>query len=297
MDFFGKLKNKLFNHEMDADLLAWKSSSNPMLTEDQLKSWDENGFLVLEKFFSDDRINGVNKLIDELWNKRKDSNLVIDAFIGTDKERRMKFADAEDVVRNEPYKLNDLFLEYKEVRDLVLDPKLCLAMADLLEGDPMVCNGLSFERGSQQDFHFDTFYMPPPVENKMVATWIALEDATAESGPLRYYPGSHNIEPYHFSDGRLNAIEDEMDAFNEYIREQLDFFSLEPVTFLPDKGDVLIWHAQLLHGGDVIEDKELTRKSLVSHYFRASDFPPDRVHTYEKGRHMLLREHQGVSDI
>ena len=297
MDLFGKIRRKIFGNNIDADLLAWEGAAGPVLTEDQLRFWNENGYLVLENFFPDNRIDRVNALIDEIWQNRKDSQLVIDAFIGTDREKRMSFAETGEEVRKEPYKLNDLFLEYDDVRDLVLDEKLCRIMADLLKGDPLVCNGLSFERGSQQDFHFDTFYMPPPVSNKMVASWIALEEAGPESGPLRYYPGSHNIDPYHFSDGRLNAIEGEMDNFREYIRQQLDFFGLEATTFLPKKGDVLIWHAQLFHGGGEIEDKEATRKSLVSHYFRAADFPADRVKSYGKGRHALVKEHQRISDL
>ena len=62
----------------------------------------------------------------------------------------------------------------------------------------------NLEFGSQQEFHFDTFRMPAPIENKMVAAWIALEDVHPDSGPLRYYPGSHKIPPFRFSDRRLN---------------------------------------------------------------------------------------------
>ena len=33
------------------------------------------------------------------------------------------------------------------------------------------------------------------------------------------------------------------------------------------KGDVLIWHANLMHGGNKHVDKSKTRKSMVFHYF------------------------------
>ena len=46
---------------------------------------------------------------------------------------------------------------------------------------------------------------------------------------------------------------------------------LEERTFLPKKGDVLIWSADLAHGGSPATDPSLTRKSLVGHYC------PDRV--------------------
>ena len=41
----------------------------------------------------------------------------------------------------------------------------------------------------------------------------------------------------------------------------------QPVPFLAKKGDVLIWHANLVHGGMPIEDKNTTRKSMVIHYY------------------------------
>ena len=36
--------------------------------------------------------------------------------------------------------------------------------------------------------------------------------------------------------------------------------------FRPGKGDALIWHADLVHGGAKRERRELTRQSLVSHF-------------------------------
>ena len=33
------------------------------------------------------------------------------------------------------------------------------------------------------------------------------------------------------------------------------------------KGDVFIWHANLIHGGSPIKDHSLTRKSMVIHYY------------------------------
>jgi ectoine hydroxylase-related dioxygenase (phytanoyl-CoA dioxygenase family) len=40
----------------------------------------------------------------------------------------------------------------------------------------------------------------------------------------------------------------------------------ERKTFIASKGDVLIWHGMLIHGGDTIRNPCLTRKSYVCHY-------------------------------
>lgn len=271
-------------------------SGSSTITLEQRKFWRENGYLVLPKMFDETRLDQINSLVDQLWASRKNSNnpLVIDIFIGTPNEKRILFRDAPDEARRHPYKLNDLFLESELVRETITYPTLCRVVADLLEGDPLVCNSLTFERSSQQRFHFDTFYMAPPVLNRMVASWVALEDCHENSGPLVYYPGSHLIPPYYFSDGRLYQIGNEMDAFDRYIDSEIKNRDLKSTTFPARKGDVLIWHAQLYHGGSPIKDMSLTRKSLVTHYFRTIDFPASDCEMIAPGRHYLKRIHQKV---
>jgi len=51
---------------------------------------------------------------------------------------------------------------------------------------------------------------------------------------------------------------------------------LERRLMLAGKGDVIFWHAALVHGGSPAADRRLTRKSLVSHYSTVSGYPRDR---------------------
>jgi len=261
-----------------------------------LSFWQDNGFLILKGFFPPDRCRQITDLLDRTWQDRQraDNPLVIDAFLDRPGGQRMYLRDAPDEARKHPYKLNDLFLELQPVREMVLDPLLCDYLRALLEGDPLICNSLNFEYGSQQGDHIDTFYMPPPVTNRLVVSWIALEPARADAGPLRYYPGSHKITPYLFSHGRLHSIEAEMPAFYEYIYAECGKLGIKPISFLAEPGDVFIWHAQLLHGGSHIESVGLTRRSLVTHYFRAQDFPASAMKAAGPGRYFLDRGHQPV---
>lgn len=245
------------------------------LSTEQQQQWSDLGYLLLPGFFSADQINHINDLIDRLWRQRKtlDAQYVIDIFVETDREKRVYFSDAPMDARKQPYKLNDLFLSQAAVREMIVGKALGPILAELLQGSPMVCNTLNFEFGSQQDYHFDTFYMPSPTPNKMVASWIALEDATPHNGPLSYFPGSHKIPPYHFSNGSTIVVNDEMPQFRDYVFKQIEQRGLQAETLMASKGDVLIWHSQLFHGGSEIKDKSKTRKSLVTHYFTNEDFP------------------------
>jgi ectoine hydroxylase-related dioxygenase (phytanoyl-CoA dioxygenase family) len=263
------------------------------LTVEQLAFWQQNGYLVLRGFFSAAEVDPITDLVERLWAERAKlvDSTVVDLYIGTPAEQRVLLRDAPPEAKDVPYKINNLYLDHPIVRETVCHPRLAAVLGQLLEGAPLVCNSLCFERGSQQPAHFDTFFMPPPVANRMCASWIALEDATEASGPLFYYPGSHLIRPYLFSHGELNIVKSELPEFQAYIERELAERALQQERFAAKKGDVFIWHAQLFHGGCRILDPRETRRSIVTHYFRAKDFLPSRVVELGPGRHYLKRPH------
>lgn len=263
-----------------------------------VERWRDDGFVLLRGFFSRDRVGTANALIDRLWSERRKflCPVTIDVGIECRDQRRILLKDADESDRLRPYKINDLYLEYPEIRDLVLDERLCQVLRTLFKGTPMVCNTLNFEYGSQQLDHIDTLYMPSRKPGGMVASWIALDKITQDNGPLRYWPGSHRIPPYYFSHGKTNAVADEMPEFNAYIEREVDRRGLRAETLDAEPGDVFIWHSQLLHGGCPIKDLGMTRRSLVTHYFRRQDY---RHHFWRLRRHhpdgcFYRRRHQAV---
>lgn len=239
-----------------------------------IDEWHKNGYIILRGFFDAARVQLINQLVEKLWSTRHNnaSKLTIDTGLGTPSAKRSRLASVNDAVRNSPYKLNDLYLDYDEVRQMVLDKEIARIVGKLLDGKALVFNTLNFEYGSGQDDHVDTFYMPPRQANRMLATWTALEKISPDSGPLRYYPGSHLIPPYLFSHGKTNVIGNELPAFYHYMKQELEKRNIEPVTFIAKPGDVFIWHAQLFHGGSPIINPLQTRRSLVTHYYRTAEY-------------------------
>jgi len=47
---------------------------------------------------------------------------------------------------------------------------------------------------------------------------------------------------------------------------------IEPHYFHAKKGDVLIWHANLIHGGSMRRNLQLSRRALVCHFFVKGSF-------------------------
>ncbi len=237
--------------------------------------------------------------LDQLWAKRQQQcDVAIDVYFDLPQEARLRFSKVSDKVRAHPYKILDLHLVDSVIRDACADVRIVNALRCLLGANPLVCNSLLFEWGSQQYPHFDTFFMPSTTRNMMAAAWIALDRVTETNGPLYYYPKSHLIEPYRFSDGRMNAILSEVktgaaDHIDQIIRQH----GLVRELFMPAPGDVLIWHAQLLHGGSAIVDRSKRRRSLVTHYWTDIDYPREEQRIdLGNGRWLLRKPHQFVID-
>ena len=247
------------------------------LSSAQRAQWDAEGVLTLRDFMTREEIKRVRAVVDDEWTGRPGNDHEVDVNSGPLAGRAYKMHSVDPSVRNECYKLNNLFGRRAEIRQVALAPKLKAVCAALLEGEPLICNSLNFERGSQQEFHIDTWYMPPPVEGRMVVASIVIDDVDADNGPVAYYAGSHKIPPYRFSDGRLNEIPSEKPQCKAYLQREIEARGLRETEFHGKSGDVLIWHAQLLHAGRPIKDLQRTRSSLVVHYWRASDLPKDHV--------------------
>ena len=279
----------------------WNTLKKVLSSKDNLSelktSYDENGFLVLKNFFSQEELAAFDSDVQNIWQNRQSEGgeITIDILEGDLTGQRLKLKDAPDSALDCAHKVNDLYLESGACRNLNLNKKLCGILKELFSDDPLVINSLSFRKGSQQPHHFDTYFMPPPVQNQMVVSSICLEDQSTDAGPLSYYPGSHKIEPYVFSHGGIHLAPGEMKHATAYIEEEIEKNNLKAETFIGNAGDVFIWHAQLYHGGLPINDENKTRKTLVTHYWRRKDVEAERVALTPEGESYLAKDHLTVA--
>lgn len=211
---------------------------------------------------------------------------MVDILSGEDEHKSYRMHEAKPEHKAEVYKLNNLFYTHGGIRKVALSPVISEAVKSLLDGEGMICNSLNFERGSQQPFHLDTWFMPPYVEDKMVAANIALEPMDEDNGPFTYYPGSHKIPYWTFSHGGTSSVEIELPRCLEYMEDEIAKRGLKAETFACEAGDVFLWHARLFHGGSPIRDRSRTRKSLVVHYWRKGDVERSRVKEDAAGAHL-----------
>lgn len=254
----------------------YRSAASTDVSEFDLSTW-RDGYVILPGLISSERCDEMRAETCRLWEERASLSqaIDIDVFLNTPEEAKVRLADAPEAAYDHPFKINNLYFFNPIVRDVVMDEKLGRVLRYLLDGDPVALTSLNFRKGSEQGLHLDTFYMPPALPHRMVAAWVALEDVTEENGPLTYVPGSNRIPPYFFDGHRMtiNHSEAEYREFGVYFSEKIEASQLRPTTFMAKKGDVLIWHSLLFHGGSPITKEGATRESLVAHYFAAADYP------------------------
>jgi ectoine hydroxylase-related dioxygenase (phytanoyl-CoA dioxygenase family) len=256
------------------------------------KKWQEDGYVVLPKFYSDAEIDAAEAAKDQAW-AEPTSRVVVDDL---DRDVRLRIGDVDSTARiAHRFKVNDLYLESTAVRRLALNRRLSPILKSLLRNTPVLCNSLHFEHGSTQADHVDSLYMTPRSRGHLLAIWVAREDCHMDAGPLRYYPGSHKIEQYVFSTGSNHTVSDEMGQWSAYMQDQVAQRGLKPQVFAAQRGDVFIWSAYLLHGGSPILTPGKTRKSIVFHYFSEEDSRALGLQLVpEAGGYWVHRAHQSV---
>jgi ectoine hydroxylase len=216
--------------------------------EQQLLKWHKQGFLIWNNFLNDELVEAINNEIDVLLDKNKvDFN----------------------------YTGRKIFNAYKvsyTIRKVMKDKNLLKLLSFILDRKVIPFQSINFLKGSEQQAHSDSIHMTTFPKGYMIAAWFALEDITLEQGPISYYPGSH-ILPYITNADYENTSNQFMldgNANKKFEAKTLTVIKenhLQKEIFLAKKGDVFIWHANLIHGGEEQLNKSLTRKSMVVHFF------------------------------
>ena len=109
--------------------------------------------------------------------------------------------------------------------------------------------------------HADGWYLDTDPPGSLVGAWFALENIDKRAGPFFVMPGSHRVPPL---DRARYPLHEE---FRRATLEMVDEHGFKPLGMPIDKGDVILWHPFLVHGGFSNRDPRFSRKSLTSHFF------------------------------
>ena len=191
-----------------------------------------------------------------------------DAFIDTIVNKITPMYNQESFEQRHPgVRIQDGWKQIEEVRQLATNKTVLAALEQLFGRRALPFQTLNFPIGTGQLAHSDTLHFNSIPASFMVGVWVAMEDIDEDNGPLIYYPGSHKLEEYSMESFGLEAGYHNYANYEQEIQKVLAEFKLEPEYGIANKGDIIIWHANLLHGGAPQKDRARTRHSQVTHYF------------------------------
>jgi phytanoyl-CoA hydroxylase len=230
---------------------------------------DNDSKIVANKFMSDGFLVIKGDISDEQCNE------TITSF----NELAARNASYFDPFRDENgylQRIVNLHLTLDSLLSLFTSAKNTLKFQDQLFQRPAsIYTTLYFERGSSQTIHRDTPYFTTRPEYNYFGTWFALEDANSENGCLEVIRGGHLIKEFDRTEMAVKKFGSpdqippiEQGIFDEYqsaVIASYEARGLKKEKIELRKGDVLIWHPQLPHGGSAILDGSKTRHSIVMH--------------------------------
>ncbi len=213
-----------------------------------LRHFIDEGFLVLDDFIPEAWCDQVNRDLDSL------------------------IASGTLHYRHKGQRVEHLFEHSKATRDLWAHPEILRILSAIYDDVALPCQTLNFIHGSQQDAHQDLIHLTPFPAGMMCGVWVALEDIHPDAGPLVVYPRSHRLPRLYTRTVPVDKVTDDNWArfasiYSPRLMKLITESGIEPVYYTPKAGSVLIWHEALAHGGSRRKDDDLTRKSMVSHYF------------------------------
>jgi hypothetical protein len=112
------------------------------------------------------------------------------------------------------------------------------------------------------------------------------QDITPENGPLKYHPGSHKFAHYYNEhigfDVSKRTSKPSQKLYHDVWNALVEKYNCPKEHFFAKKGQALIWSAHLLHGGEVVQNPDVTRWSQVTHYYfeNCSYFTPMTSDTF-----------------
>jgi len=268
-----ELQSDLWLDQPDAHLRIDERLAAGLITPDEaarLRTFVDFGFLTfpidLDEGFCkafDDDVNG-------FWTDRP-----ADLAVSPPMEGPISFRDWDGKVKAPGYRIPDMHSHSDRALDIYLHPEL-FRMVELIYGERAIAfQSLYFEYGSQQSLHRDPMFVFTDPPTHLLASWVALEDVTEESGPLAYVPGSHRLPWFEFTPGSIlcghEITKERREEFNSTTEALMHERGLQVERLTCRRGDAFIWHYGLVHGGTRIADKAFTRKSFVTHYCTAAD--------------------------
>ena len=227
-----------------------------MFTQQMKDSYETNGFLVVDRLFSEPELAGVRQRIDALIADPESRPEGVG--VGREGDTKPETKGTGDVrgasflVRFDPF-----------FQDFARSPALLEHARGLLGPRVKVFRDQALfkpPRGQAKPLHQDQSYFLVEPADDLVTAWIALDEATLENGCMTYVPGSHKHGIF--------PISPDPDRPVHHIPDTGALDLPEAVHCPVPAGSVIFHHGCTLHAS-ADNNTDTWRKALIMHFSTA----------------------------
>jgi ectoine hydroxylase-related dioxygenase (phytanoyl-CoA dioxygenase family) len=220
-----------------------------MTRDDQVASFREHGYLVVDDAFSVDEIEALRESLAALEHRARH------VAESTDRLKLTLFGAEGRAIQQiaDPHEIGG------EWMDLAADPRI-LDLVEALIG-PNICLYYSMlmmkpaRSGAPAPWHQDLSFFVHD-QARLVACQVYLDDSTLENGCIHVVPGSHRM-------GLLNHFDG--DRFTEIVQGDTSAFDAAGVPVPVAAGGMVLWHCLTLHSSQPnVSDR--ARRAIVFEY-------------------------------
>lgn len=229
-----------------------------ILTNAQIASYRETGYLVLERHLPDSVVSSIRAEISRFEDEARGMTASNDRLDLEDSHtpdqprlRRIKL----------PHKISDF------VRKLMYSDHILAPARDLIGPDIRLhttkLNMKSAGYGAAVEWHQDyAFY--PHTNDDILAIGVIIDDMESKNGPLMVYPGSHKGPVY---DHHVNGV-----FAGAFIPEDVGLNPADAVELKGPAGSISIHHGRIVHGS-ALNTSDNSRRILFYEMMAADAFP------------------------
>jgi ectoine hydroxylase-related dioxygenase (phytanoyl-CoA dioxygenase family) len=240
------------HHETVSDFLSLTApAETPVLTESEVQEFHSKGFLTGFPLLKDSEVERLRSELAEILAGGSDPRWY---------EFHRNESDNPDLVLLHALGAWRIAPGF---HDLLWHPRFVSASEQLLGGpvrfwhDQLFCKPAG--HGGAVSWHQDYSYWSRTVPMSHLTCWIALDDATPESGVIQFIPGSHKWDLL-----PITGLAGDMDAIRRELTDEQWAALSEPECISMKKGECSFHHPLTVHGSSANRSDHPRRATVIN---------------------------------
>ncbi|MFC5404914.1 phytanoyl-CoA dioxygenase family protein [Cohnella soli] len=223
-----------------------------VLSNEQLSQFENEGYLVVKGLFSEEDVRTIEEVFEEI------GRAPVPGYFEPDLSETL-----DDPLKRYPRVMHPHRFNETAKRYMLHEPVMNV-LADLYGEDALAAQSMFYYKppGSRgQALHQDNFYLKVEPGN-CIAAWTAIDTADEENGGLLVVPKTGDYEIV------CPDLANSQESFTTHYVKPPKEEKAMPVVM--DKGDVLFFNGNLIHGSYRNKTKDRFRRAFICHYANSS---------------------------